>query len=117
MKLALLQRHLERAPMFVGELLEEEVEEEAGKRYSHDDSRLSLYSRWGTTPGSVRIGEEKGPITVPRMRDIETEETFSPERDGPREVREPIAGGGGRGGPDYGGPPQGRAHRCWLRWA
>ncbi len=61
----------------MGELLEEEVEEKAGKRYKHDHSR---YSRWGTNPGSVRIGEEKVPVAVPRMRDSETRETSSPER-------------------------------------
>jgi hypothetical protein len=76
-KLALLQHHLELARIFVGELLEEEVGKKAGERYSHDDHR---YSRWGTNPGSVRIGEEKVPIAVPRMVDTETDETFSPER-------------------------------------
>jgi transposase-like protein len=76
-KLALLQHHLELARIFVSGLLEEEVEEKAGERYSHDDSR---FSRWGKNPGSVRIGEEKVPITVPRMVDPETGETCSPER-------------------------------------
>ena len=76
-KLALLQHHLELARIFVNELLEEEVEEKAGERYSHDDSR---FSRWGKNPGSVRIGEEKVPITVPRMIDTDTEKTYSPER-------------------------------------
>ena len=76
-RLALLQHHLELARLFVGELLEEEVEEKAGKRYSHDETR---YSRWSKNPGSVRIGEEKVPITVPRMIDTETGETCSPER-------------------------------------
>lgn len=81
MKLALLEHHLELARIFVNELLEEEVEEKARQSYSHDDSR---YSRWGKNPGSVRIGEEKVPITVPRIKsrmiDTETEKTFSPER-------------------------------------
>jgi len=76
-KLALLQHHLELARIFVNELLEEEVEEKAGPRYSHDDAR---FSRWGSNPGSVRIGEEKVPIMVPRMIDTETEKTCSPER-------------------------------------
>ena len=76
-KLALLQHHLELARIFVNELLEEEVEEKAGQRYSHDDSR---FSRWGTNPGSVRIGEEKVRVAVPRMMDTETGKTCSPER-------------------------------------
>ena len=60
-KLALPQHHPELARLFVGELLEE-VEEKAGKRYSHDETR---YSWWSKNPGSVCIGEEKVPITVP----------------------------------------------------
>jgi transposase-like protein len=76
-KLALLQHHLELARIFVSELLEEEVEEKAGERYSHDETR---YSRCGTNPGSVRIGDEKVPIAVPRMVDSETGETCSPKR-------------------------------------
>ena len=76
-KLALLQHHLQLARIFVQELLEEEVEEKAGQRHSHDDQR---FSRWGSNPGSVRIGEEKVPVKVPRMIDTETEETCSPER-------------------------------------
>ena len=74
-KLALLQHHLQLARIFVQELLEEEVEEKAGQRHSHD-----RFSRWGSNPGSVRIGEEKVPVKVPRMIDTETEETCSPER-------------------------------------
>jgi len=76
-KLALLQHHLQLARIFVQELLEEEVEEKAGEPHSHDDHR---FSRWGTNPGSVRIGEEKVPVEVPRMIDTETGETSSPER-------------------------------------
>lgn len=76
-KLTLLQHHLELARIFVNELLEEEVEEKAGERYSHDDRR---YSRWGTNPGSVRIGDEKVPIAADRMVDTETGKTCSPER-------------------------------------
>ena len=76
-KLALLQHHLQLARIFVQELLEEEVEEKAGQRHSHDDRR---FSRWGSNPGSVRIGEEKVPAKVPRMIDTETEKTCSPER-------------------------------------
>ena len=74
-KLTLLQHHLELARIFVGELLEEEVEEKAGKRYSPDHRR---FSRWRKNPGSVRIGDEKLPIPVLRM--INTEKTCSPER-------------------------------------
>jgi hypothetical protein len=79
-KLALLQHHLELARIFVSELPEEEVEQKAGERYSHDKPHDGRYSWWGKNLGSVRIGEEKVPSAVPRMVDNETEEIFSPER-------------------------------------
>lgn len=79
-KLALLQHHLELARIMVSEFLEEEVEEKAGERYSHDKPHGGRYSRWGTNPGSVRIGDEKVPIPVQRMVDNQTGETFSPDR-------------------------------------
>jgi hypothetical protein len=52
-KLALLQHHLEPARLFVGELLEEEVEKKAGERYSHDDYSHdeTRYSRWSKKSG------------------------------------------------------------------
>jgi len=88
-KLTLLQHHLELARIFVNELLEEEVEEKAGERYSHDDSR---FSRWGTNPGSVRIGEEKVRVAVPRMMDTETGKTCSPERYAEMKDLPPMSG-------------------------
>lgn len=78
-KLHLLQHHMELARLLVHEILEEEVIERAGDRYSRDKPFQGRYSRWGMNPGSVRIGSEKLPINVPRLVDKHTGETFAPE--------------------------------------
>ena len=76
-KLALVKHYLELNILLVNELLEEEVRSLAGERYSRDKPHEGRYSRWGTNPGSVRIGEEKVNIAVPRVYDQESGENVS----------------------------------------
>jgi len=78
-KLHLLQHHMELARLLVQEILEDDVIEHAGDRYSRDKPFEARYSRWGSNPGSVRIGQEKVPIKVPRLVDTHTGETFAPQ--------------------------------------
>lgn len=52
--------------MHVQDVLEEEVESLVGKRYERQSSRAA--SRHGTNPGTVRLGGQKVPIRVPRVR-------------------------------------------------
>jgi transposase-like protein len=72
-KLHLIQHHANMALLLAKQLLEEEVEDLAGERYSRKSSGNSL-RRWGTNPGSIRIDGEKVPIDVPRVRDTDTGE-------------------------------------------
>jgi transposase-like protein len=67
------------ARLLVKEVIEEEALEKAGERHSRDKPMNGRFSRWGTNPGSVRIGQEKVPIEVQRLMDNQTGETFSPE--------------------------------------
>ena len=78
-KLHLLEHHMELARLLVKEILEDDVIKHAGDRYSRDKPFQGRYSRWGTNPGSVRIGQEKVPIKVPRLLDNDTGTTFAPE--------------------------------------
>ncbi|MFW5872175.1 MAG: IS256 family transposase [bacterium] len=68
-KLAMIKHCLELNVMLINELLEDEVTSLAGDRYSREKPHDGRYSRWGTNPGSVRIGEEKVKINVPRVYD------------------------------------------------
>lgn len=70
-KLHLIQYHAHLAYLLAQELLEEEVTSLAGVRYERDKPLESRYRRWGSNPGSVRIDEERVPVRVPRVRDVE----------------------------------------------
>ena len=70
-KAELLQHHLSLAQILANELLEQEVIDKAGERYSHDKPHDGRYSRWGYNPGSIQIGDQRLKVAVPRIRDNE----------------------------------------------
>ena len=51
----------------VGRLLDEEVEELAGRRHARKTTGEGIY-RHGHNPGSVRLGGQRHPVRVPRVR-------------------------------------------------
>jgi len=57
--------------MHYNQLVEDEITEKAGNKYE----RKKSYSRWGSNPGSIRIGEEKVPVDVPRLYDKKQDRT------------------------------------------
>src|SRR5689334_3582878 len=72
-KLAMLESHLDICRLLVNEILEEEVTALCGPKYSHHKPHDGRYSRWGYNPGSVRIGEHRLAIQVPRIFDGHTQ--------------------------------------------
>lgn len=70
-KLHLLHHYAELARMLARELLEDEVSALCGERYSRDKPLDGRYSRWGSNPGSIRVREERVPLDIPRVRDME----------------------------------------------
>lgn len=72
-KLSMLNQHMEIVRMLINGLLDEEVTGLAGERYCHDKPHDGRYSRWGYNPGSVRVGDEKMRLSVPRVFDNEGE--------------------------------------------
>ena len=70
-KLHLLQHYAELARMLARELLEDEVSALCGERYRRDKPFDGRYSRWGSNPGSIKVREERVPIEIPRVRDME----------------------------------------------
>lgn len=67
MQLELFKNYVEMVKLFANFLFEDEVDTKAGERYD----RSSQCSRWGSNPGSIRIGEEKVRVNVPRIYDKE----------------------------------------------
>lgn len=76
-QLTMAQFYAEASLLLINQLLENEVSSLAGERYSRDKPQDGRYCRWGTNPGSVRIGEEKVPVNVPRVYDREKEHNIS----------------------------------------
>lgn len=81
-QLSLFSHYVEMMKIIAGQLLEDEVKSKTGERYERDKPEEGRYSRWGSNPGSIRIGEEKVKIRVPRIYDKENRVTESPERYG-----------------------------------
>lgn len=68
-KLALLQHHARLAELLAREIMEDEVFSLASRRHAQDKPYGGRYSRWGSNPGSIQIGDERVPFRVPRLRD------------------------------------------------
>lgn len=67
----LFQNFIDVAKLHYNQLMEEELRLKAGEKYE----RGKRYHRWGKNPGSIRIGEEKVPVEVPRFYDKEESRT------------------------------------------
>lgn len=78
-QISLFSNYLEVAKILANQMLEEEVKEKAGERYNREKPSSGRYSRWGSNPGSIRVGEEKVKIKVPRIHDNQSLVTESPE--------------------------------------
>jgi transposase-like protein len=74
-KLTALQHHLDISRMLVNDILEDEVNRYAGNWYSHDKPHNGRYSRWGTNPGSIKLGDRRIRLAVPRLYDNESGST------------------------------------------
>ena len=70
-KVSMLLHYLEISRIYANDLLEEEVRELAGAKYSREKPHDGRYCRWGTNPGSIRLGAQSIPIEVPRVYDQE----------------------------------------------
>ncbi len=71
-RIALIQALIPIGLEYVNAMLQQEVEQLAGPRYSrHKDAEKEHY-RWGRQGGSVYLGEQKVAVTVPRVRNIKS---------------------------------------------
>lgn len=75
MQYQLFQNFVDIAKLHYNQLMEEELKMKTGEKYE----RGKRYNRWGNNPGSIRIGEEKVPVEVPRFYDKEKERTEEAE--------------------------------------
>ena len=78
-QISLFGNFLEVAKLLANQILEDEVKEKAGQRYDREKPSSGRYSRWGSNPGSIRVGEEKVKMKVPRIHDNQKMITESPD--------------------------------------
>jgi len=71
----LFKNFVEIAKLHYNQLLEEEMREKAGEKYSRSDQ----YSRWSSNPGSIRVGNEKVKVEVPRLFNKQTGKAETPD--------------------------------------
>ncbi|MDF1613328.1 IS256 family transposase [Stygiobacter electus] len=75
LQLGLFENFVEMAKLHYNQMMEKESVDKAGEKYE----RGKRYNRWGSNPGSIRIGEEKVPVDVPRYYDKEEMRTEESE--------------------------------------
>ena len=72
MRVELIQELIPLGLAEVGRVLDEEVERLAGPRHARKGEGEVIY-RHGSNPGSVRLGGQRHPVRVPRVRGLEGE--------------------------------------------
>lgn len=71
-QLDILKHQTEIVKLVINQLLEDEVHQKAGDKYEHSSKP---YSRWGSNPGSVKIGKERIKMEIPRLYNKELKQT------------------------------------------
>jgi|tagenome__1003787_1003787.scaffolds.fasta_scaffold20736849_1 putative transposase len=71
-QIEVLSNHLDICKAVINSLLQTAVEEKAGLKYCRAKPWDGQYSRWGINPGSVRVGNQKLSVAVPRIVNNQT---------------------------------------------
>jgi putative transposase len=79
LQISMFNHYIDLMKIMANNFLQEEVKQKTGDWYQRDRPESGRYSRWGSNPGSIRVGEEKVPIRVPRIYDKKNNNTSSPE--------------------------------------
>ncbi len=61
--------------LIANQFFEDEVHQKAGSRYERVSREEQKYSRWGSNPGSIKIGDERVKMQIPRLYNTETNKT------------------------------------------
>ena len=73
---SLFNHYIELSKLLANQLFEEEIHQKAGLKYEHS---LRQYSRWGSNPGSIRLGRERIKMKIPRLYNKKESKTESLE--------------------------------------
>ena len=61
--------------LIANQFFQDEVHEKAGIRYERVSREEQKYRRWGSNPGSIKIGDERVKMEIPRLYNTETNKT------------------------------------------
>jgi len=78
-QLEIVSHHMEICRIVINSILDQEVFDYTGERYRHMKPHNNRYCRWGFNPGSVKLGDQKIPIDIPRILDKEEKKNISLE--------------------------------------
>jgi transposase-like protein len=73
-KMEVMQSHLSICQIIANQIMNEELIKLAGDRYSREKPFDGRFSRWGSNPGSIRIGDQRVKVEVPRVRDMDKQQ-------------------------------------------
>ena len=65
----LVMNHFEMTRVMLNQIFEEIIREKTGDRYEHALTGQKKYYRHGFNPGSVKLGDHKLPVEIPRIRE------------------------------------------------
>lgn len=68
-QLEVVSQHMEIVRIVINSILEGEVSKLAGEKYDRNKPNGGRYDRWGSNPGSIKIGGQKLRVAVPRIYD------------------------------------------------
>lgn len=66
-QISLFEEYTEIMKIVANNLMESSIELKCGERYRHQRAEDRRYSRWGYNPGSIKVGDGKVKIKVPRI--------------------------------------------------
>ena len=74
-QMELFSHMTEISKLIANQFFQDEVHQKAGSRYERVSREEQKYSRWGSNPGSIKIGDERVKMQIPRLYNTETNKT------------------------------------------
>ena len=68
-KFEMVMNHFEMSRIMINQIFEEIIRERTGSRYEHSLDGPKKYYRHGFNPGSVKMGDHRLPVEIPRIRE------------------------------------------------
>ena len=89
-KFEMVMNHFEMSRIMINQIFEEIIREKTGERYEHALYGSKKYYRHGFNPGSIKLGDHKLPVEIPRIREASSGKCVPlPGLDSLKQIEEP----------------------------